>query len=60
MTTPPKAMGILPGGQSGYPGSIFYDNMIEDWRTGKLKKLNSSSNPYKIKGKIIIFNRGKL
>lgn len=29
-----KAYGIYPGGQSGNPGSSFYDNMIEDWARG--------------------------
>jgi len=26
-----KAWGVYPGGQSGNPGSIFYDNFIERW-----------------------------
>ena len=56
MTTPPKAMGILPGGQSGYPGSKYYDNMVEDWRVGELLYINSSSNPDDIKGTVIMFN----
>ncbi|GAG90941.1 unnamed protein product, partial [marine sediment metagenome] len=30
-----KAWGIYPGGQSGNPGSKFYDNMIDDWAAGK-------------------------
>ncbi len=30
-----KAYGIYPGGQSGNPGSPFYDNMIDDWAQGK-------------------------
>lgn len=34
-----KAYGIYPGGQSGNPGSPYYDNMIETWRQGKLNKL---------------------
>jgi penicillin amidase len=35
----PKAYGIYPGGQSGNPGSPYYQNMIETWRTGQLKEL---------------------
>lgn len=30
-----KAEAIYPGGQSGNPGSYFYDNMIADWSEGK-------------------------
>ncbi len=31
----PKAWAIYPGGQSGNPGSKYYDNMIDDWAAGK-------------------------
>ncbi|AWW29654.1 penicillin acylase family protein [Echinicola strongylocentroti] len=30
-----KAFGIYPGGQSGNPGSKFYDNFIETWAEGE-------------------------
>jgi len=53
MTNPPIAKGILPGGQSGYPGSKYYSDMVEEWRVGKLRNLNSSSNPDDIDGTII-------
>ena len=56
MSSPPKAKGILPGGQSGYPGSKYYDNMLEEWRAGELRDINSSSNPEDINGKVIIIN----
>jgi len=39
MSTPPKALGIYPGGQSGNPGSTYYDNMIDDWAVGKYYEL---------------------
>lgn len=32
----PKGHGVYPGGQSGNPGSPFYDNMIDKWASGKL------------------------
>lgn len=35
----PKGHGVYPGGQSGNPGSPFYDNMIDKWATGKLYDL---------------------
>jgi penicillin amidase len=40
-----KAWGIYPGGQSGDPGSEFYDNMIDDWVKGKLYELHFLKKP---------------
>ena len=40
MTEPPTALGIYPGGQSGNPGSRYYDNFIDDWAAGKYHRLN--------------------
>ncbi len=34
-----KAYGVYPGGQSGHPGSAFYDNMIDYWASGKYYEL---------------------
>ncbi|MBN2198945.1 MAG: penicillin acylase family protein, partial [Candidatus Aminicenantes bacterium] len=34
-----RAWGILPGGQSGNPGSRFYDNAVADWVAGKTYEL---------------------
>lgn len=31
----PVAWGVYPGGQSGNPGSFYYDNMIDYWKNGK-------------------------
>ena len=39
MSQPYKILGIYPGGQSGYPGSFYYDNFIPDWVSGKYKNL---------------------
>ncbi|MFI4892117.1 MAG: penicillin acylase family protein [Phycisphaerales bacterium JB058] len=36
---------IYPGGQSGNPGSPYYDNFIEDWLDGKYYKVNLEPNP---------------
>ncbi|WP_143307486.1 penicillin acylase family protein [Chitinophaga vietnamensis] len=30
-----EAVGIYPGGQSGNPGSPYYDNAVADWAAGK-------------------------
>ena len=40
MTSPPTALGIYPGGQSGNPGSKYYDNFIDDWAAGEYHRLN--------------------
>ncbi|WP_179351933.1 penicillin acylase family protein [Winogradskyella vidalii] len=44
MTSPPTALGIYPGGQSGNPGSKYYDNFIDDWAEGKYHNLNFLQN----------------
>src|SRR5690606_13000085 len=35
----PVAYGLYPGGQSGNPGSKYYDNMIDRWAAGQLDTL---------------------
>ena len=35
LTATTEAYGIYPGGQSGNPGSRFYDNFIDQWAAGK-------------------------
>jgi len=39
MSDPPRALGVYPGGQSGNPGSKFYDNMIDTWAKGEYLEL---------------------
>jgi penicillin amidase len=39
MSNPIEAYGVYPGGQSGNPGSRYYDNFIDDWVKGKYYKL---------------------
>ncbi|MEO5942859.1 MAG: penicillin acylase family protein [Ferruginibacter sp.] len=39
LTAKTEAYGIYPGGQSGNPGSKFYDNFIDDWVKGKYYSL---------------------
>lgn len=34
-----KAWGVYPGGQSGNPGSKFYDSMVQQWTMGKYNEL---------------------
>lgn len=35
LTSPTEAYGVYPGGQSGNPGSRFYDSFIDTWAVGK-------------------------
>ncbi len=44
MTSPPTALGIYPGGQSGNPGSKYYDNFVDDWAAGNYYSLNFLQN----------------
>ena len=39
MASPTEAYGVFPGGQSGNPGSRFYDNAIKTWAEGKYYQL---------------------
>ena len=41
----PKGHGVFPGGQSGNPGSAFYDDMIDTWANGKLYDLYYMQSP---------------
>ena len=34
-----EAYGVFPGGQSGNPGSLYYDNFVDTWATGEYFKL---------------------
>ena len=40
-----RAWGIYPGGQSGNPGSKYYDNMVDDWVNGRISELHFLYNP---------------
>lgn len=49
----PKGHGVYPGGQSGNPGSPFYDNMIDTWADGKLYDLYLMKSVDDNSGKIL-------
>ncbi len=40
MSSPPKALGVYPGGQSGNPGSKYYDDFVDIWAAGKYLELD--------------------
>lgn len=35
LSSPIEAYGVYPGGQSGNPGSIYYDSFVDMWEQGK-------------------------
>jgi penicillin amidase len=39
LTENTEAYGVYPGGQSGNPGSKFYDDFVNSWATGKYYSL---------------------
>ena len=53
------AYGIYPGGQSGFPGSAYYDNMIDDWVNGIAYPLSFSEKASDISGETIILGNDK-
>ncbi len=56
LTPQTEAYGVYPGGQSGNPGSKFYDNFIDTWVAGKYYTLwimkSSEANDKRIKWKM--------
>jgi penicillin amidase len=53
LTPETEAYGVYPGGQSGNPGSKFYDDFVMDWALGKYFKLwvmkESQANDTRVK-----------
>jgi penicillin G amidase len=53
LTGQTEAYGVYPGGQSGNPGSRFYNSFVNDWANGKyyalffMKKLDAGDNRIK-------------
>jgi len=40
-----KGYGVFPGGESGNPGSFYYEDMFTTWRDGKLNELLFLQSP---------------
>lgn len=61
LTPNTEAYGIYPGGQSGNPGSRFYDNFVNQWASGKYYTLwmmtKEEVNSKKVKWKMS-FSKG--
>jgi penicillin amidase len=49
----PKAYGVYPGGQSGNPGSTFYDNFVESWALGNYLTMQLVHDPETIEAPLI-------
>ena len=47
-----KGWGVFPGGQSGNPGSKYYDNDVDTWRTGNYNQLFFMKDAYDSRQKI--------
>jgi penicillin amidase len=60
LTSPKQAWVIYPGGQSGNPGSKYYDNFVNDYAQGRYYKAwimtDSDKNDKRIKSKLV-FNK---
>jgi penicillin amidase len=55
-----KAYGVYPGGQSGNPGSQYYDNFIEHWKNAEYYQLTfMKSKKSKIEDVLYVQNFGK-
>ncbi len=60
LTAQTEAYGVYPGGQSGNPGSRFYDNFIDQWVAGKYYPLwmmkTGDENDSRVKWKMSFTN----
>jgi len=56
-----KGYGVFPGGESGNPGSFFYNDMFTTWRDGKLNELlflnSADESSSSIKTKLTLTNK---
>lgn len=50
-----RANGLYPGGQSGNPGSRYYDNMVDDWADGRYQELFFPKNQQAISEDKVLF-----
>ncbi len=60
LTTTTEAYGVYPGGQSGNPGSPYYQNFVDTWAKGKYYPLwvmkQEDAGDKRIKGKMSFIN----
>lgn len=53
LSSPINALGVYPGGQSGNPGSKYYDSFIEDWAEGNYYQLHLFKTEEEAKSKSV-------
>ncbi|MBK7426962.1 MAG: penicillin acylase family protein [Saprospiraceae bacterium] len=58
--TGPKALGVYPGGQSGNPGSKYYDDSIDTWSKGKHHELHLFTNAAEVSNALFTIKMNKL
>lgn len=39
LSAQPRGWGVVPGGESGNPGSLYYDNSVDTWLAGRYHEL---------------------
>lgn len=49
-----KASVVYPGGQSGNPGSFFYDNFVDTWAEGEYYEAQFVQTPEAIQGAMVV------
>ncbi len=63
LTPQTEAYGIYPGGQSGNPGSKYYDTFVNSWADGKYYNLwvmkKSEEGDKRLTGKMIFSTNKK-
>jgi penicillin amidase len=56
-----KGYGVFPGGESGNPGSFYYEDMLNTWKDGKLNELlflkSSTENSDRIKSTLTLSSK---
>jgi penicillin amidase len=55
LTEPVEAYVVYPGGQSGNPGSAYYDTMIDTWERGQYYTAKYLQSPEEMEPTQILF-----
>ena len=53
LSSPVRAFGVYPGGQSGNPGSPYFSNFVESWRSGRYNRLYFINSKQQFQEKIL-------
>lgn len=56
----PKALGVYPGGQSGNPGSKYYDDSVDTWSEGRHHELHLFATAAAVKNAMFTIKMNKL